>query len=68
MFDEKLTNRELTILQKVAEGMTTPQIAEALDLSPETVKWYRKRLLKKFDAGNSAGMVRSAIAAHLIEE
>ncbi len=37
----KLTRREMSILQEVAIGRTTPQIAEDLGLSPETVKWYR---------------------------
>ena len=33
----KLTRREMSILQEVAIGRTTPQIAEDLGLSPETV-------------------------------
>ena len=41
----KLTRREMSILQEVAIGRTTPQIAQNLGLSPETVKWYRKQLL-----------------------
>jgi DNA-binding CsgD family transcriptional regulator len=46
----KLTLREMSILQEVAIGRPTPQIAQNLGLSPETVKWYRKRLLVKFSA------------------
>ena len=46
----KLTRREMSILQEVAIGRTTPQIAQNLGLSPETVKWYRKQLLVKFSA------------------
>jgi DNA-binding CsgD family transcriptional regulator len=41
--------------------MTTPQIAEALSLSPETVKWHRKKILAKFSASTSAEMVRMSI-------
>ena len=36
--DIKLTRRERSILQEVALGRTTPQIALGLGLSPETVK------------------------------
>ena len=57
----KLTRREKSILQEVAIGRTTPQIASDLELSPETVKWYRKQLLVKFSASTSAEVVRKAI-------
>ena len=55
----KLTWREMSILQEVAIGRTTPQIAVDLGLSPETVKWYRKQV--KFSATTSAEVVRKAI-------
>ncbi len=61
-----LTKRELSILQEVGRGKTTPQIAEQLGLSPETVKWYRKQLLTKFAAATSAEMVRKAVGAHIL--
>lgn len=57
----QLTGRELQILRSVAQGLTTPQIAEALSLSPETVKWHRKKMLAKFSAATSAEMVRLAL-------
>ena len=65
--DEKLiTERERQILTLVARGMTSPRIAQALSLSPETIKWYRKRLLSKFQADNTADMVRLAIENKII--
>ena len=64
--DIKLTRREKTILQEDALGRTTPQIAEALGLSPETVKWYRKQLLVKFSAATSAEVVRKAVQNEII--
>ena len=57
----KLTRREMSILQEVAIGRATPQIAGDLGLSPETVKWYRKQLLVKFSATTSSEVVRKAI-------
>lgn len=62
----KLTRREMSILQEVAIGRTTPQIAVDLGLSPETVKWYRKQLLVKFSAATSAEVVRKAIVNHIL--
>ena len=55
----QLTGRERQIVRFIAQGMTTPQIAEALSLSPETVKWHRKKILAKFSASTSAEMVRT---------
>ena len=57
----QLTGRELQILRSIAQGMTTQQIAESLSLSPETVKWHRKKMLAKFSAATSAEMVRLAL-------
>ena len=62
----KLTRREMSILQEVAIGRTTPQIAQNLGLSPETVKWYRKQLLAKFSATTSAEVVRKAIINNIL--
>ena len=62
----KLTRREMSILQEVAIGRTTPQIAQNLGLSPETVKWYRKQLLVKFYATTSAEVVRKAIMNNIL--
>ena len=56
----KLSDREKDILGLLAKGYTNPQIAEALFLSPETIKWYRKKLLAKFDASTSAALVSKA--------
>ena len=55
-----LTDRERQVLALLAEGKTNPQIAEALFLSPETIKWYRKKLLVKFDVSTSAALTAKA--------
>ena len=58
--DVKVSAREKEILDLLAKGYTTPQIAEALHLSPETIKWYRKKLLAKYDVANTAELVLAA--------
>lgn len=58
--------REKDILDLLSKGYTTPQIAEALNLSPETVKWYRKKLLVKFDVSNTAELVMAAQKARIL--
>jgi len=44
---EALTERELDVLDKLAEGKANKEIARELDLSPETVKTYVKHILDK---------------------
>ena len=61
-----LNDREQNILRLIASGCTNPQIAEEIFLSPETIKWYRKKLLIKFDAANSAELISKAKEAGLV--
>ena len=55
-----LSAREREILDLLSKGYTAPQIAEALSLSTETIRWYRKKLLEKFDVANSPELVARA--------
>lgn len=57
----KLTHRERQILQLVAEGHSSADIARALFLSPKTVDTYRSRLMQKLGIDNLAALVRFAI-------
>ena len=66
MGDITLTTKETEIIRLIAEGKTTPSIAATLGLASETVKWYRKRILEKFQASTSAEVVRKAIDLKLI--
>lgn len=54
---EPLTDRELQILRLLAQGQSSTKIAEALELSPSTIMWYRKRLHLKFDVHSTAELV-----------
>lgn len=61
-----LTERETEILRLIASGMTSPQMADKIFLSIATIKWYRKRLLEKFDAVNTAELISKAKEKGLI--
>ena len=52
-----LSERERDVLRLLSNGYTAPQIADALCLSPETIKWYRKKLLVKFDVSNTPELI-----------
>lgn len=55
--DIVLKPKEREILDLIAKGYTNAQIAEAMCLSPETIKWYKKKLFTLFGASNSAELV-----------
>jgi DNA-binding NarL/FixJ family response regulator len=61
-----LTARERELLKLIVEGYTNPEIAETIFLSPETIKGYRKNLLFKLGAKNTATLVKMAIEQRLI--
>ena len=57
----KLTPRETEVLQLVADELTNQEIADQLFVSPTTVISHRKRLLQKFSARNTAGLIKKAM-------
>jgi DNA-binding NarL/FixJ family response regulator len=63
---ERLTPRQREILQLIAEGHTTKQIAEALHLSVKTVETHRTQLMEHLDIHDIAGLVRYAIRMGLV--
>ena len=48
----ELNDREIEILRYSARGFTTNEIAEAIFISPDTVKFHRKKLFEKLDVSN----------------
>ncbi len=56
----ELTKREKQILQLLASGKTSAEIAEELFISPLTVKTHRATLLQKFDVSNLVTLIKSA--------
>ena len=62
---EQLSPRELQVLRMVAEGKTSKEIAVMLDLGLQTVRTYRKTMMKKLNVNNVAGLTQLALAAGL---
>jgi DNA-binding NarL/FixJ family response regulator len=63
-----LSHREREILQLVADGLTTPQIADQLFTSKRTVETHRQNILEKTGCKNTATLMRYAITNNLITE
>ena len=63
---DRLTPRQRHILQLVAEGLSTRQIAERLFLSVKTVETHRAQIMQRLDIHDVAGLVRFAIRHGLV--
>jgi DNA-binding NarL/FixJ family response regulator len=64
---EPLTPREREVLQSIAEGKTTKEIAELLGISVKTAESHRTKIMEKLDIHQTAGLVRYAIRRGLVE-
>jgi len=56
-----LTPRESLILAEIVEGLSSKEIARALELSPRTIEFHRANLLRKWGARNTAQLVRKVL-------
>jgi DNA-binding NarL/FixJ family response regulator len=61
-----LSDRELDVLQRVANGEKPAEIAEHLGISAKTVQTYRGRILDKLDLRTTADLVRYALEHRLL--
>lgn len=58
---ERLTGRQREVLQLIAEGKSTKEIAKQLDISVKTADTHRTQLMRQLDIHDVAGLVRFAI-------
>jgi len=58
---ENLTKRELEVLQLIAEGKSTKDIASKLSLSVKTVETHRKQIMDKLEIRSIAGLTKYCI-------
>jgi DNA-binding NarL/FixJ family response regulator len=63
----RLSSRELEVLQLIAEGKPNKQVAAELGVSFKTVDKHRQHLMSKLDIHDVAGLTRYAIAEGIIE-
>ena len=63
----RLSSREIEVLQLIAEGKANKQVATELGLSFKTVDKHRQHLMRKLDIHDIAGLTRFAISEGIIE-
>ena len=65
--NNRLSSREVEVLQLIAEGQSNKQVAAELGLTFKTVDKYRQQLMSKLNIHDIAGLTRYAIAQGIIE-
>lgn len=63
---QRLTPRQREVLQLIAEGYTSPDIAHKLHISLRTVETHRQQIMERLDIHDLAGLVRYAIRIGLV--
>jgi DNA-binding NarL/FixJ family response regulator len=61
-----LSSREREVLQLIAEGKNTKEIAFTLDVSPKTIETHRRQIMQKLHLNNVAELTRYAIREGII--
>lgn len=64
---QPLSDREHEILKLIAEGLMTKDIADRLFVSPNTIEFHRKRIMRKLGVTNMAQLVKEGIAKGYIK-
>jgi LuxR family maltose regulon positive regulatory protein len=62
-----LTPKEREVLELLARNLTNKEIALAMQIGEETIKWHLKNLFGKLDAGTRKQVVRRAQLLGLLE-
>ncbi len=65
---EALTQREIEVLQRIANGYKNAEIADKLSISTRTVETHRANIMRKLDLRTQANLIRFAIEHNLIDD
>ncbi len=65
--EDPLTPREREVLQLIAEGHTTKEVAQRLGISVKTGETHRTHIMEKLEIHDTAGLVRYAIRQGIIQ-
>lgn len=62
---ESLTEREWQVVELIADGKTTNEIARVLELSPKTIESHRSRIMQKLNLDQTAQLVTFAVRSQM---
>jgi len=64
--DQKLTDREVSVLKLFSSGMTYKEIGSELNISPRTVETHKRNILAKLKINTTADMVKYAYRNNIL--
>ncbi len=64
---QRITSRELQVLELVSVGLKGHEIASRLFLSPETIYTHKKKIMDKLKAKNAANLIYISMKAGLLQ-
>ena len=64
--ESELSDRQLEVLRLLSEGQSNKQIAQHLNVTPETVKSHLKIIFRKLEVSNRAECVRKVVSLNLV--
>ena len=64
--DQKLSRREIEVLNALSKGLNNREIGEQLSLSPKTIDSHRTNLLKKMHVNSTAALLVKAIKSGIL--
>ena len=67
MISERLTSREREIVQLLAEGKSSKEVASSLGISTKTAETHRANVMRKLELHNVSELVRYAVRNQIIE-
>ncbi len=65
---QTLSEREIEVLKLIADGISTKDIADRLFVSPNTIEFHRKRIMRKLGVSNMAQLVKEGFAKGYINK
>ena len=63
----QLTKRQLEIALLIADGLSTKEIADRLDVTPKTVEFHRSKIYRAVEVKSTALLVRYLIRKRLLK-
>ena len=63
----QITGREREVVQLLAEGKTSKEVATMLNVSVKTVETHRSNIMRKLDCHSVTELVRYAVRNHIVE-
>ena len=65
--NSNITQRELEVLDLLSRGLSSKEIAEKLFISPHTVEYHRRQMLKKTGSRNIAELIGNAYRLGILD-